>query len=247
MKKVIVSLLLVMSMGVNPISLASSAPKHRYQSSVAQVDKTTSSAQDDEDALEAYSDTTSVDSIDVDSDSNNAPNKHSQYSLDNYDDPFDFIGSVFGKGALACLSIIISLFAILFLLGPLIVVIIIVRYLYHRHNDHMKLAEMAMEKGVNIPESSRPIDRQSEEYLLKRGIRNTFLGLGLFVMFAIWGSKILSGFSVLVFFYGVGQLVIGLLPTIKKFYKNNFGEKTTFEQGDFNMNNNSEVSDQQED
>ena len=53
----------------------------------------------------------------------------------------------------------------------------------------MKLAEMAMEKGINVPESYRPIDKQSDEYLVKRGLRNAFR---VVFVCAMW----LTGFDV---------------------------------------------------
>ena len=51
------------------------------------------------------------------------------------------------------------IFGLLFVFAPLIIVFLVIRYLIRRHNDRMKLAEMAMEKGINVPESDRPIDK----------------------------------------------------------------------------------------
>lgn len=113
--------------------------------------------------------------------------------MGNYDDPFDFLGSVFGKGALIFFIILFSILGLLFIFAPLIAIFLIVRYLMRRHNDRIKLAEMAMEKGINVPESQRPIDKQSNEYLVKRGLRNAFLGAGLCAMFAFWGADFLAG------------------------------------------------------
>ena len=224
MKKAIVSLALIMSMGLHQVSLASSAPKHRYTPSQEQVDKSSNTSEQ----LDAYSDTTSVDSAYDDAyaeDDNQDNYAHSRYSMLNYSDPFDYIGSVFGKGALWCVGIFTVIFTLLFVFAPLLIILLILRYLYRRHQDRMRLAEMAMDKGVNIPESSRPIDRQSSDYLMKRGIRNACLGFGLAIMFGIWGSRLLSGFSALVLCYGVGQILISLLPTIKNFFqKNSFGQ-----------------------
>ncbi len=240
MKKSILALALMMSLGVSSVSLASSAPKHRYhpttqqvdkketalqadKKSAAQVDEKSKSAEDDE-AIEAYSDTTDVDTSAVEDSEDYTPTYHSKYSLGNYDDPFDFFGSVFGGGALIFVIILCILIGLLIFLAPLIVVFVIVRYLYRRHNDRIKLAEMAMEKGVNVPEGSRPIDKQSDEYLQKRGLRNAFLGAGLAVMFGIWGADFLAGIGALVFFYGVGQTVIGSLPAIKKWWNDRHGD-----------------------
>ena len=176
MKKAILALALVMSIGATQVSLASSAPKHRYHPTTQQVDpkaapasaaQPSASKDKDDEALEAYSDTTSTDSANYDDyDENDNKSVHSRYSLDNYDDPFDFIGSVFGGGALAVMIIFCIIFGLLFVFAPLIIVFLVIRYLIRRHNDRMKLAEMAMEKGINVPESDRPIDKQSDEYLV---------------------------------------------------------------------------------
>ena len=138
--------------------------------------------------------------------------------MGNYDDPFDFLGSVFGKGALIFFIILFSILGLLFIFAPLIAIFLIVRYLMRRHNDRIKLAEMAMEKGINVPESQRPIDKQSNEYLVKRGLRNAFLGAGLCAMFAFWGADFLAGIGALIIFYGIGQTVIGSLPVIKQWW-----------------------------
>lgn len=243
MKKAILALALVMSMGATQAAWASSAPKHRYHPSTQQVDKQESKDQQEkpasvapqsdktagDEALEAYSDTTSTDTAtDAGYDEDNDSRTYrSKYSLSNYDDPFDFIGSVFGGGMLSAIIIFCVIFGLLFVFAPLIVVILIIRYLVRRHNDRVKLAEMAMEKGVNVPEADRPIDKQSDEYLQKRGLRNAFLGLGLFVMFTIWNAEFLAGLGALVMFYGVGQAVIGSLPAIKAWWSQRRGNQDT--------------------
>ena len=243
MKKAILALALVMSMGATQVSWASSAPKHRYHPTAQQVDqqhpqektadgKTASaeqkaSAQDDG-PLEAYSDTACADTAINDAcDYDDTRAYHSKYSLENYDDPFDFIGSVFGSGMLGVVVIFCVIFGLLFILAPLIVFILLIRYLVRSHNDRIKLAEMAMEKGINVPESDRPIDKQSDEYLVKRGLRNVFLGAGLCAMFSWWSVDFLAGIGALIGFYGLGQTLIGLLPAIKDWWNNRHGNQGT--------------------
>ena len=243
MKKAILALALVMSMGATQVSWASSAPKHRYHPTAQQVDQQDAqekaadgkpasaeqkaSAQDDG-PLEAYSDTACADTaISYDCDHDETRAYHSKYSLENYDDPFDFIGSVFGSGMLGVVVIFCVIFGLLFILAPLIVFILLIRYLVRRHNDRIKLAEMAMEKGINVPESDRPIDKQSDEYLVKRGLRNVFLGAGLCAMFSWWSVDFLAGIGALIGFYGLGQTLIGLLPAIKDWWKNRHGNQGT--------------------
>ena len=244
MKKAILTLALIMSIGATQVSLASSAPKHRYHPTTQQVDKQASpaaakqedkqataeqaSAAQDDEAIAAYSDTTATDTSDyADADDNDNRAYHSKYSLGNYDDPFDFIGSVFGGGALSVTIIFCIIFGLLFVFAPLIIVFLVIRYLIRRHNDRMKLAEMAMEKGINVPEGDRPIDKQSDEYLVKRGLRNAFLGAGLCAMFSWWDADFLAGIGALVFFYGLGQTLIGSLPAIKDWWKNRHSNQGT--------------------
>ena len=234
MKKAILALALVMSMGATQVSWASSAPKHRYHPTAQQVDQqdaqekaADASAQDDG-PLEAYSDTACADTAINDAcDYDDTRAYHSKYSLENYDDPFDFIGSVFGSGMLGVVVIFCVIFGLLFILAPLIVFILLIRYLVRRHNDRIKLAEMAMEKGINVPESDRPIDKQSDEYLVKRGLRNVFLGAGLCAMFSWWSVDFLAGIGALIGFYGLGQTLIGLLPAIKDWWNNRHGNQGT--------------------
>ena len=243
MKKAILALALVMSMGATQVSWASSAPKHRYHPTTQQVDQQNpqdkaadgkpasaeqkASAQDDG-PLEAYSDTACADTAINDAcDYDDTRAYHSKYSLENYDDPFDFIGSVFGSGMLGVVVIFCVIFGLLFILAPLIVFILLIRYLVRRHNDRIKLAEMAMEKGINVPESDRPIDKQSDEYLVKRGLRNVFLGAGLCAMFSWWDVDFLAGIGALIIFYGSGQTLIGLLPAIREWWKNRHGNQGT--------------------
>ena len=243
MKKAILTWVLILSIGATQMSLAASAPKHRYHPTTQQVDKQEATPQEkaakkeaaeqkqaaEDEGVEAYSDTTDVDTTaanDYDDDSNDR-SYHSKYSLGNYDDPFDFFGSVFGKGAVVFFIILSVVFGLAFIFAPLIIIWLVIRYLMRRHNDRIKLAEMAMEKGINVPESERPIDKQSDEYLVKRGLRNTFLGLGLCAMFAWWSADFLAGIGALIGIYGLGQTVIGSLPAIKDWWNNRHGNQGT--------------------
>ncbi len=224
MKKLFLAFMLSLTLGVTQMSFAVSAPKHRYtpktqvdnKQAVSATDQQTTSAS--QDAVEAYSDTTSVDTTSLQvgaADEDNQSRSHSIYSLENYDDPFDFFGSVFGKGTLFFVMFIMLVIGLLFVFAPLIAIFIIFKYLYRRHKDRMRIMEMAMEKGVDVPEEQRPIDKQSDEYLIKRGLRNFFLGAGLVAMFAFWGWDFMAGIGALVSVYGLGQLAMGYIPNWK--------------------------------
>ena len=242
MKKLFLAFMLSLTLGATQVSFAASAPKHCYtpktqvdnSQAVSSADKQSTSAS--QDAVEAYSDTTSIDTTSSQVDANDDANQshsHSIYSLENYDDPFDFFGSVFGKGTLFFVMFIMLVIGLLFAFAPLIVIFIIFRYLYRRHKDRMRIMEMAMEKGVDVPEEQRPIDKQSDEYLMKRGLRNFFLGAGLVAMFSFWNWGFMAGIGALVSVYGLGQLAMSFLPTWKNKRSVNHDD---FTHGDFVKN-----------
>ena len=202
MKKLLLAFMLMMSVSAFFTAELSAAPKQN--------------------AVEAYSDTTSTsanDTLAVDSQSRANPSINiDDFSYDPNRDGtlFYYLAAFLGTGGVIVLAILAVVFGLLFVFAPLIIIFLIIRYLYRRHQDRVKLMEMAMDKGINIPESERPIEKQSDEYLVKCGLRNAFLGLGFCVMFLIWGANFLAGIGALGFFYGAGQVVIGALPNIKK-------------------------------
>lgn len=204
MKKLLLVFMLIMSVSVFQAVESSAAPKQN--------------------AVEAYSDTTSASAdntlaVDTQSSANHSMNFDDfSYNPNRDGTLFDYLAGFFGTGGVIVLAILAVVFGLLFIFAPLILIFLLVRYLYRRHQDRVKLMEMAMDKGVDIPESARPIDKQSDEYLVKCGLKNAFLGLGFCAMFLIWGANFLAGIGALFFFYGVGQTVIGALPNLKKWW-----------------------------
>ena len=65
-----------------------------------------------------------------------------------------------------------------------------------------------METGQPLPEELMPVDKQSDDYLRRRGIRNIWIGIGMMVMFGIWDADMLTGVGALVLCYGIGQVFI---------------------------------------
>lgn len=208
MKKILLAVMLTLVTGTTSLSWAATSPKHRYQP-----------------GIEAFSDTTSIDTavpniaIPDDADDDDDDDKaYSDYSMRHSSDPLDYLGNVFGKGGLVVIVVLCILFGLTIILAPFILAFFLIRYCIRRHNDRVRLAEKAMESGQPIPEGVRGFEVQSDEYLVKRGLRNAFLGIGIWVMFAIWGADFLAGIGALVCFYGVGQAVIGSLPAIKEYF-----------------------------
>lgn len=203
-------------------------PKHRHHAvadTAAVVNNDAATAADKanaDEAIEAFSDTTSVavgnstvPRVYVDDDFD--------FVSDDFDDMPDWLvnflgGSVDVVGGI--FIILMLVFAVLLALAPFIVIVLIIvlimRYLIRRHNDRVALASKAMETGQPIPEELMPVDKQSDDYLRRRGIRNIWIGIGMMVMFGIWDADMLMGIGALVLCYGIGQIFIARSSQKKK-------------------------------
>ncbi|MBR5633808.1 MAG: hypothetical protein IKW78_01310, partial [Prevotella sp.] len=164
-----------------------------------------------DEGVEAFSDTTSIAE-------ENATVPHvyvdDDFDFDDFEDFEDMPGwlrSLLGGsiGVFGGIFIILMLIiAVLLALAPFVALVLILRYLIRQHNDRVTLASKAMESGQPIPEELMPVDKQSDEYLRRRGIRNIWIGIGMAIMFGIWGADMLTGVGFLVLCYGIGQVFI---------------------------------------
>lgn len=209
MKQIILALSLMLTLSVGQVSGQAKHRHHLPQVTNTVVKDTATKG------VEAYSDTTSLGDVDstgavVDT----MANHHSQgsgYSA-SWDSDDDFFPGLFHHPEwgipmvfLAIIAVVLGLF---FLLLPLIIVIMVLRHLIKRHNDRVMLAQKAMENGQPIPDEIKPVDKQSADFLWRRGIRNVAIGLGLMIMFGIWDANALVGVGALVMCWGIGQLII---------------------------------------
>lgn len=167
----------------------------------ALADELVAKADSMEDGIEAFSDTTQAIAQTT---TNNVDN----WDSDNYDNPFAWLVALTASTGGILLAIFIVLMVLLFILFPFIILALLLRFIIKRHNDRVTLAEKAMENGQPIPDEIMSIDKQSEDYMWKRGIRNVAVGLGIMVMFWIWNADTLTGIGALIFCYGIGQMII---------------------------------------
>lgn len=167
----------------------------------ALADELVAKADSMEDGIEAFSDTTQAIAQTT---TNNVDN----WDSDNYDNPFAWLVALTASTGGILLAIFIVLIVLLFILFPFIILALLLRFIIKRHNDRVTLAEKAMENGQPIPDEIMSIDKQSEDYMWKRGIRNVAIGLGIMVMFWIWNADTLTGIGALIFCYGIGQMII---------------------------------------
>ena len=188
-------------------------PKHRHHAvadTTAVVTNAAANANADE-GVEAFSDTTSVAEENA-----TVPRVYvdDDFDFDDFEDFEDmprWLRSLLGGsvGVFGGVFLILMLvFAVLLALAPFVALVLILRYLIRQHNDRVTLASKAMESGQPIPEELMPVDKQSDEYLRRRGIRNIWIGIGMAIMFGIWDADMLTGVGFLVLCYGIGQVII---------------------------------------
>lgn len=222
MKNVILSVAMLLILGSNTTA---TAQRHRHTQRTETVAttpgnanqqqpaaKTQSQAAADDEGIEAFSDTTTVcDADSLAAAGNKGTNASDKYNPSNYDDPFSWLAAI---GTTSFFGIMMAIFIVilvlLFCFSPLIIVILVIRYLVRRHNDNVRLMEMAMEKskedGTPLPDEQMPLSRKSPAYMWRRGVRNVSTGLGLMLFFWFLGAEPLVGIGGLVACIGVGQM-----------------------------------------
>jgi hypothetical protein len=213
MKEYLLALLLLFTLSAQASGVQ---PRHRHHPRTEQVDTAAAKRQnavalaanqqdqDNGEGIEAYSDTTSVDTA-ADDSFYDAPQ-----SDDDDDDFISFINAFSGENSVAkfIIGILIFICVIAFILSPVIIVGLIIYYLLKRRRQNMQMAMDSMESGEPQPQPVQPDPTPIDKYYLNRGIRNTAIGVGLFLMFAIWDSDFLMGIGALVACFGIGQIVI---------------------------------------
>jgi len=201
MKQVLIALALVLTLSATTIN---ARPLHRHHPQTAVVAAPDSVSE----GVNAYSDTASVDNNDTALDNEDSV-ATTTYNPADYDNPFSYWNSTIGWGfGGVLLATVIIVLVFLFLLAPFIILALVIRYLIKRHNDKVKLAEKAMETGRPVPENLMSVDKQSDEYMWKRGVRHIAVGLGLMIMFWFWHAGALVGIGALVACAGAGQVFI---------------------------------------
>mgnify|MGYP006988861584 CR=1 FL=1 len=162
------------------------------------------------DALEAYSDTTGVADTTVVSRHHRIGGYSSTNGSDIVNDILDGIGM---EGVMGMAFVLLILF-IIFVLSPVLIMIVLFYFIYKNRKQKIRLAEMAMKQGQPIPDQLLMEHQESDDDVWQKGIRQTFLGVGLLTFFGYIGSTLGIGIGILVTAIGLGKLVI--VKTSKK-------------------------------
>ncbi len=192
---------MMLALGLNT---QAASQKHRHTPRTAQVDST----KNNQDAIEAFSDTTSTADADDAEDDKYITHRHRSVVYGGGEDLKEVME---GVGGIMVPSLVFSIIAmaILFILAPLLIIIVIFYFVNKNRKERYKLAQMAIQNGQPIPDEilkeqitpSRGSDYQA-------GVRQMFTGVGLAIFLGIVIGEIGVGIGALVFFIGLGKWYI---------------------------------------
>lgn len=148
-------------------------------------------------------DTNDTDSLDSDSTFIHTSHNSANINFDTDDFfPFKLFGTAFGAAVLVPIVAIIMVFGL-----PIFVIFLVFFFRYKNRKARYRLAEQALAAGQPLPEefireSRLAIDQHAQ------GIKNIFLGIGLFIfLWGITGEFGIGAIGLLVMFIGIGQWV----------------------------------------
>lgn len=217
MKKGLFVLTLLLTLGM---TVPMMAQKHRHTPRGTELVDTTKQSS----AVDAFSDTTSVDTL---YDNGMSHHSHSvSIDWDGDEDMEEAFGKMFekiGDDSKLATGLIIAVVAIvvIFLLAPILILLLIFYFINKNRKQKMKLAQMAMEKGQPIPEqllNNQP-EEVTDEY--QKGLRQCFVGIGLAIFLWLAADEIGLGIGLLVFFIGLGKVVAAKTAQKKNDWNNN--------------------------
>ena len=198
MKKYLFAIVLMFTLGQNADA---ASQKHRHTPRTEQVD----SAKNKQDAVEAFSDTTSAAESDDAEDDKYITYRHgTTYSTKDAQElreVMDVFGGLVGPMTIGVIAIVV-----IFLLAPLLIIIAIFYFVNKNRRERYKLAQMAIQNGQPIPDEvlKDKVDTwDRSDY--QTGMRQMFVGVGLAIFLGIIIGKVGIGIGALVFFIGLGK------------------------------------------
>jgi len=197
MKKYLISMTMLLTLGLGQTAIAQTQTPKDEQELVDTARQN--------DALEAYSDTT-----DTDYDSTVVSRNHRIGGWTNTHGSTvvkDIFRNV-GIDGLMGMTFALAVVFIIFVFSPVLILAILLFFIYKNRKQKMKIAEMAMKQGQPIPDELLTEHKESESELWQKGLRQTFLGVGLLAFFGYVGSTIGIGIGILVTVIGLGKLAI---------------------------------------
>lgn len=229
MKQYLIAIAMVLALSMNA---EAAAQKHRHTPRTEQVDTTKT-----KDAIEAFSDTTTV----ADSTVYDVQTHGTHVKVYTDEDIKGVLEQVFGdiRGKdVAAVFVVLGVLFILFVLFPIIIIIGVVFMINRRRKERLRLAEMAMKNGQQIPEQLLREEAVQNDDDYRRGVRQMFTGLGLAIFLGLVAGSVGFGIGALVFCIGLGKWYIARQA-------GNTGQNSQYNNSG-NFNNNSNIKDYDE-
>ena len=195
---------MMLALGLNT---QAASQKHRHTPRTEQVDST----KNNQDAIEAFSDTTSTADAEDAEDDKYISHRHRTVVYGQSDDAKAIGDAIESVGGILAPTMVFSIIAmvILFILAPLLIIIAIFYFVNKNRKERYRLAQMAIQNGQPIPDEilkGQISPSRSSDY--QAGMRQMFTGVGLAIFLGLIIGKIGFGIGALVFFIGLGKWFI---------------------------------------
>ena len=194
MKQKLMTMALVLTLTCGTGAVGATTPKN---DSVTVVDN------NKPDEIEVFSDTTSTDTAVV-SPWDSWPDDQENWETVSINSIFDGFNFESLSGMFFALCVLL----VLFVLAPVALIGIILYFAYKSRKQRVRLAEMAMQNGQQIPTDVMGGPVLTNDALWSKGIRQIFLGAGLAFLLWVFIGKLGLAIGCLVLLIGCGNLVI---------------------------------------
>jgi hypothetical protein len=202
MKQYLIAITMLLALSLNA---EAASQKHRHSARTEQVDST----KDKQDAIEAFSDTTSSSKEDAEDDQYITHRHRTTYTtssdVQEFKEVMEGVGGVIGP----MMAVGIIAFVVIFFLLPLLIIVTIIYFVNKNRKERYRLAQMAIQNGQPIPDDILKNKASSElgnDY--QTGVRQMFTGVGLAIFLGFIIGKVGIGIGALVFFIGLGKWFI---------------------------------------
>lgn len=192
---------MLLTLGITVPTMAQAQQKQEQQELVDSTVK---------DGLDAFSDTT-MEAVD------SAISRNINI-VDDWDDDED-AGPIFKKfmrevnaNGLVGMFFAMMVVLVIFVISPLVIFGLLLYFIFRNRRQKMRLAEMAMQNGQPIPDQLLKEPDFGDTATYQSGMRQLFLGIGLMIFLGFTAGKIGVGIGALVFFIGLGKVIIARKP-----------------------------------
>ena len=173
--------------------------------------KQVDSTKDKQDAIEAFSDTTSSAASEDAEDDHYISHRHrttytTSSDVQEFKEVMEGVGGVVGP----MMAVGIVTIIVIFFLLPLLIIFVIIYFVNKNRKERYKLAQMAIQNGQPIPDDilKSKVSSSSGDNDYQTGVRQMFTGVGLAIFLGLIIGKVGIGIGALVFFIGLGKWFI---------------------------------------